>query len=89
MLEAAGIPRRANRPKLTGDRLTHAIALYSAGLSLSAVGEQLRVHSETVRRSLAKAGVRIRDRQGWDRTAALDRARNHATSAAPNVTGSM
>ena len=61
--------RRGNAPKLVGARLEAATELYSAGLSLKAVGNTMGVDAKTVGRALRSNGVSLRPRPGWpDRT---------------------
>jgi len=62
-LDRAGIARRDHG--LHGARLEQARTLYRSGESLEAVGAQLSVNAETVRRYLTEAGEAIRHRPGW------------------------
>jgi hypothetical protein len=64
ILEGAGIERRGNKPKLTGARLDRVILLYEDGHSCATIAEELKVHPETIRRALMKAGIPIRPRRG-------------------------
>jgi hypothetical protein len=54
-------------PAMTPDQATEATNLYLSGCSLADVGGQLGVNPSTVRTSLLKAGVRLRDTHGRDR----------------------
>jgi hypothetical protein len=54
------------REALSPAQIREAALLYEQGDSLAAVGQYLGVDAQTVRRHLAKAGVRIRTRRGWD-----------------------
>jgi hypothetical protein len=59
-LELRGVPRRHAVAILSPTDITRAAELYRGGASLAAVGDQLGVGAETVRRAFLKAGVPIR-----------------------------
>jgi hypothetical protein len=63
VLSRVGVPRR--NQGLHGDRLEVARALYLSGKSLDAVGRELKVSGDTVRRYLRSAGEDLRPRSGW------------------------
>jgi hypothetical protein len=63
-LERHGVPRRANRRKLTDAQVQEASQLYSSGLSLTAVGKQLAVDEATIRTEFHKAGIPTRPGKG-------------------------
>lgn len=53
----------AGRRKKYSDALNpQMIELYESGMSLYAIGKQLKVHPEIVKRRLQEAGVEIRDK---------------------------
>ncbi len=60
-------PRRRRYPALEEHEVEVATQLYSSGLSLRNVGIALGVHASTVRLSLRRAGVPLRQRNGWNR----------------------
>jgi hypothetical protein len=64
-LQRHGVPRRANRRKLTDKQIAEAAKLYVAGWSTAKVGKQFNVSAETALQTLRKAGVPIRARNGW------------------------
>ncbi len=65
LLERRGVTRRFG--PLSPAQVAMATSLYGEGLSLATVGQQLGCHATTVRDALAKVGVEIRPRNGWDR----------------------
>lgn len=58
-------PRRY--PALDSAQVEEATQLYRRGQSLRAIGVHFGRHASTVRMALTKAGVRLRDRNGWER----------------------
>jgi DNA-directed RNA polymerase specialized sigma24 family protein len=54
-------------PALDEHEVDVAMQLYGTGLSLRNVGIALGVHASTVRLSLRRAGVTLRQRNGWNR----------------------
>jgi uncharacterized protein YjcR len=60
-----GIPRRS--PGLGPDEVDEARGLYESGKSLATIGGLLGVNAETVRLTLTKAGVSMRDQHGRNR----------------------
>ena len=60
-LRRQGVPKRHPEPVADGDA-DRAVRLYSAGASIAAVAQELRVAPTTVRRVLRKAGVELRPR---------------------------
>jgi IS30 family transposase len=60
-------PRRRRYPALDESEVEVAVQLYATGLSLRNVGIALGVHASTVRLSLRRAGVPLRQRNGWNR----------------------
>jgi hypothetical protein len=62
VLNRVGVPRRNQR--FHGERLEAARALYLSGKSLDAVGQELKVSGDTVRRYLLAAGEELRPRSG-------------------------
>jgi transposase-like protein len=65
LLRTHGVQLRNQR--MTPEQIEQAIHLYSQGLSLVAVGEQLRYDHGTIWRALKRAGVPRRDSHGRER----------------------
>ena len=64
-LNRSETPRRY--PALDPGQVEEAAQLYRAGQSLRAIGVHFGRHASTVRMALIRAGVRLRDRNGWER----------------------
>jgi DNA-binding CsgD family transcriptional regulator len=60
-------PRRRRYPAFDEHGVELAVKLYGTGLSLRDVGHSLGVNPSTVRLSLLRSGVRLRERNGWKR----------------------
>jgi hypothetical protein len=64
-VKRAGV--RMRYPKLVSQEIEEATGLYCSGLSLAAVGKHFGIDAYTVRRTLLKVGVQMRDHQGRER----------------------
>ena len=60
-----GLPFRRNvYARLTDQQIAEAVKMYQSGMSLRAVGRQLKVSADTARKVLVEAGVTLRSRSG-------------------------
>ncbi len=64
-LDRQAVTRRRVVPKMTDHSVGQAAASYAEGASLAAVAEQFGIHERTLAREFRRAGVQIRQRNGW------------------------
>jgi len=60
-----GVPRRRVARKLTDDAVARAAVRYAEGSSMAVVAAEFRVSERTLAREFRRAGVMIRQRNGW------------------------